>query len=226
MVAGGDQEGVFMSEPIIITRTHKCLPFIDLCTEDKKRVMQNYSEWSIDGFDWWEDVYDSFVTELKVWGMTIRPKDINFMGFYSQGDAAAFSAYEIDMPLLLRALGEKVPAIAGATTRLQDALARDIISLRCEIKDYGQHYCSQGACLEIDWFADEMSDAERAVLEVLCSHVEAELQDVCRAAARTLFENLRTEYEYLTSEEYLMENWDANGAVFEIGTGKIFYRED
>ena len=41
---------------------------------------------------WWEFVYDDFISICGTIGITVDKKDIFFRGFYSQGDGSAFSA--------------------------------------------------------------------------------------------------------------------------------------
>ena len=63
----------------------------ELRTRDPKRFEKEYQAWTnyAVGYDWWKTLYADFTNDCAALG--VRVDDIQFSGFYSQGDGAVFS---------------------------------------------------------------------------------------------------------------------------------------
>lgn len=54
-------------------------------------LIEQHRHWNVDhGTDWWDTTYDDFVDVAKAFGFDIDKDDIQFSGFWSQGDGASF----------------------------------------------------------------------------------------------------------------------------------------
>lgn len=71
-----------------ITRTY--LKFEELTDAQKRQVLDRYRDINTDGLDWFDFVYEDYISELKSLGF--YDIDICFSGFWSQGDGASFTA--------------------------------------------------------------------------------------------------------------------------------------
>lgn len=207
----------------IITRRYMCRPFNELSDEDKRRVMDKYWTWNIEDIDWWDAVYDNFIDEMEGHGIHIDAKDIHFRGFSSQGDGAAFAGSVSYPEEFLR---DNVPPIyRAAADVLLMAMKAELIELEFTIKNIGTHYPTQFGWLEISWFSSDITLEEESRLQDAARDIADWLQEFCRDMSYKLFHMLMKEYDYLTSEECLAESFNANDCLFEIGTGKLFYKE-
>ena len=205
---------------IIITKTHTCLPFSELDEKTKAKVMEQYYDFTT-SFDWWDSVYEYFAEKMEEKGVEIDLEHVYFSLGYSQSDYAAITAKVTDIDKFMPALG----GFDKKETRLiKFALhERYISSLGCSaqrsstsvgVEWNNPHEYNQGNISDAYHFAEK-------TLESFSESVDC----FFREATRELYRDLRNEYEYLTSEDCLSENFDANDCVFEIETGKMFYRD-
>ena len=139
---------------------------------------------------------------------------------YSQSDYAAITAKVADIDKFINTLGgfdEKETQLIkfavhdGYISNLGCSAQRSSTSVN--VKWDNPYEYNQGSSSDAYRFAEE-------TLESFSESVDCFFKD----AARGLYHDLWTEYEYLTSEECLAESFDANEYVFEIGTGKMFHR--
>jgi hypothetical protein len=90
----------------IVTKT-KVYEYNELSEDIKQKVLEKFADVNVD-YDWWMDsVYDYQTNELERAGLT-NP-DIQFSGFYSQGDGASFaSKHSVDVKKLMEFTGADV----------------------------------------------------------------------------------------------------------------------
>lgn len=163
--------------------------------------------------EWWEYTYDEFKIEMETKGITVA--DINFSGFYSQGDGASFTG-RIDMIQFLK-VHELEQQFMGATFFAGQG------ELWAELQRGSSGYYhenSVGVCLLLDSYNnyDYEDDSTRyqvyeTMQEVMDSEwkdLEEEVGSICRGYMQDLYSKLRDEYEYLTSDEVVWETIVAN----------------
>ena len=165
---------------------------------------------------WWEVIYDDFVSICDTIGITVAKKDIFFRGFYSQGDGSGFTA-EISLPVLLEGivnqnwkayapkleLDLKVPDIdRRVLTLIQDGkldTAPQITHphrayyVKAELNEnlpYSRHGYPQ-----IEKQLDILEDGVIKIAEIL---------------NRLLYKSLEAEYEYQTDEQSVAGVLEAN----------------
>lgn len=204
---------------VTITKTHTCLPFSDLDEETKTKVLENYYDYNT-SFEWWDNVYEDFAEKMREKGIDVDLKRTYFNLGYSQSDYAATTAEVTDIDKFINALGGfdkketrliKFAVHEGYISCLGCSAQRASTSVNVEWDN--PHEYSQGSASDVYHFAEK-------TLESFSESVDCFFKD----AARELYRDLRTEYEYLTSEACLSESFDACECVFEIGTGEMFYR--
>ena len=150
--------------------------------------------------DWWDFVYEDFKEQMKELGITVI--DINFSGFWCQGDGAWFGGYVDDWYLVLRELGQLLKA--------HGYWPHSEWSFTSTIHRGGMRY-------DEDLPADENPhDEEDDVLQYEAFNlrnpdqddVDAIAKDVCElfeGKAHELYKSLRDEYDWLTSDEHIVE---------------------
>lgn len=204
---------------VIITKTYTCLPFSDLDEKTKAKVIKKYYDYNTN-FEWWEATYEYFAEKMLTKGIKVDLKHTYFNLGYSQSDYTAITAKVIDIDKFLNALGEfdeketrliKFAVNNGYISCIGCTAQHSSTSVNVEWDN--PHEYNQGSLSDAYYFAEK-------TLESFSESVDYFFKD----ATRELYRDLRTDYEYLTSEEGLSESFDANECVFEIGTGEMFYR--
>lgn len=178
-------------------------------TYEQKELIEKHRDINV-GHEWWDSVYDMWAEKLIEKG--IEPNEFRFTGFYSQGDGASFEG-NLNLLQFLKAhnLTTEYPA---ATFFADDQLHA------CLFRGFNR-YCHEHT-IEISTTFDEYNDyAEddlrhevyntmRDELNDETPDLEETLIDICRGYMRALYSDLRTEYEYLTSDEAVWETIVAN----------------
>lgn len=156
------------------------------------------------GMDWWDNVYESFIEDVKnVYGVEIPYDNICFSGFGSQGDGACF---EIDftraeLVSLMNALGVEFKHKA-----LLDIFLDSLY--RAEIKKC-RNYCYSSAY--VDWSGNTGGWSERAHPAIAdyigekAEELEKALDDWQKELCRELYKKLWDECDSLESDEAVEE---------------------
>ena len=204
---------------VTITKTHTCLPFSDLDEKTKTKVMEKYYNYNV-LHEWWYVTYEYFAEKMYEKGIEVDLNHTYFSLEYSQSDYAAITAKVADIDKFINTLG----GFDEKETRLIKFAVNDgyISCIGCSAQHSSTsvnvewdnpHEYNQGSSSDAYCFAEK-------ILENFAESVDCFFKD----ATREFYRDLRTDYEYLTSEEGLSESFDANECVFEIGTGKMFHR--
>lgn len=174
---------------------------------------------AINVFDgWWDDVYEQFHERMSKVG--IHVDDMIFSGFWSQGSGACFSGYVDDIGIFMEAHG--LTPDYPMTTKLVCGEGGEV-DIRSYFNDH--RYCHEYAAdinVEVDsfkqWIADAYnSELQEAVVDALDAELENEYEgfkhdctEIFRDYMRELHKELQNEYEYLTSDEAVIEAIVAN----------------
>lgn len=182
----------------------------DTESEIKDELIEKH--WDINvSHDWWEYTYEEFKIEMQTKGITVD--DMNFTGFYSQGDGASFTG-RIDMIQFLK-VHELEQKYMGATFFAGQG------ELWVDITRGGSRYYHENSVnfnLEADTYNNyeddstryEVYDTMETVLNSEWKDLETEVTDICRGYMQDLYSKLRDEYEALTSREAIWETIVAN----------------
>ena len=164
------------------------------------RAKENALEWLREGLDyeWWDSVYEDAKEVGECLG--IRVDDISFSGFYSQGDGCCFSGYYTYRKGWKKALKDYAP-------KGQELLR---IGQKLQSIQRPTFYELGGAINGDDQYWRTNIELHRQY-----SGHEAKINEVLRDFAHWIYKALQTEYEWLTSEEQLIETAEANGYLFD-----------
>lgn len=219
-----------MSNLIIITEAHECLPFHELEEGVQQRVIEKYNDW-FTAHDWWDCTYEWFIeTCRETYGVEVHSRGITFRGFWSQGDGAAFTGKVTDIDKFL----SRAPCSARACkdTSIYHRVIRHMFNecgLSLSTTPTGFYQTSQASAVERYNVnpheyqgTRQMKHYEHA--ENALDWLEHAWEDICIDLASTLYQHLEQEYEDLTSVEALAENFNTNECVFEIKTGKMYHQ--
>lgn len=178
--------------------------------QQQNELIEKHWDINVD-HDWWEFTYDDFKLEMLEKGITVA--DINFTGFYSQGDGASFTG-RIDMIQFLKVHNLEQEYMAATFFAGQGELWAEL--------DRGSsgyyHENSVNVCLILDNYNNfeegstrhEVYATMEEVMEMDWKDLETDVEDICRGYMQDLYSKLREEYEYLTSKEVIWETIVAN----------------
>lgn len=189
--------------------------------------------------DWWDLVYDNFVERLKEAGLRVDTRNIEFSGFWSQGDGAKFALGTHSVLRLTVAaqkwMLEEWPKYQG---KGEDG-ANTGGPIIDAIHDYCETLLKQFEVGLLDGaLREEMDDASINVCcggyyqhsghmvlnldygngdRVFAMHPDEDLlTDALRGLADALYVVLREEYEYQTNDAQVWEAIEANGLDEEL----------
>ncbi len=188
------------------------MEWAQLNDEQRDKLLEKYRDVNVD-HEWWGGMYDDLKETMLKRGFAVS--DIQFSGFWCQGDGASFCGYVCDWkqfaehyykdqyPMLHKLLGDGYDY--GHTIKL--------------VRDRGL-YCHEymvSAELDLgsfeDYDGDEFIDSVYQVWNVALSmevqEFEKDFQRTMRDEMRVLYCDLEKEYEYLTSDECVSE-WVEN----------------
>jgi len=178
----------------------------------KEKLIKKYRDCNVDGYDWWDHVYENFKTDLAEEGFEVE--DIHFDGFYHQGSYADFTGVVRQVHLFMQKnkMDEKYPAtyklaVEGGIRIYKSEGGRQRAScVDVEVNDW-QYYLSHDMDEEMRAYYiglyqedtdKEFSSFEQCVKDALYEH------------AKDLYRTLMQEYEYLCSDEAVWETIQSN----------------
>jgi hypothetical protein len=194
---------------------------------------QKAREWYLEGMDyeWWEGVYEMAKEDGKEKGFYIDK--IFFSGFCSQGDGASWTG-QVDVRQWLE---ENCSDSIGLSAWCQ-LIQEGVVSKFVKVDANNAHYCHESTMqfsdIEDDGF---MEDAFPLVLpsifqgmsianlfdiiatDTACPYkgVDEITQAITESGkdyARDIYQRLREEYEYLCSDEMMLDHFDCNDYHF------------
>jgi hypothetical protein len=191
---------------------------VQLDAIEKIRQSDNYL-WD----NWYEFVIQSYKEDLNANGY--NDVEISFSGFWSQGDGASFTAKSVDIGHFL----EKWKNDYGFLKWVVDS---NFSYFECIVERISHHYSHENTC-KIDWeesgFVWEEADlylsdfkiktlealgGEKYILEKfdqLGESIEKDRKDWCRK----IYKALEDEYEYLMTNEAIIEYIEGNALTFD-----------
>ena len=200
-----------MAEQVQIT----LFTFDELSEESQQKLIEGFRQ---DYEPHCSNVYDEFIIDMsEQYGADIKEDNIQWSGFWSQGDGACFTCdfdEEVIFPILKeRAYGtDQVPLLEELGVELHSAK-----SIRC---GFSNHYCHENTVtgdLVFNVPAGKEFNHEIAL------SLEEELTGIIRESCTDLFEKLKEEYERATSDEAIIEeikniwpgcNFRKDGTIF------------
>lgn len=198
---------------------------------DKAKVLDKHRLINVD-YDWWHEcVLDEWKDKLESLGFT--DPEIEWSGFWGQGDGASFTASQVPLPSTDPSVTEAWNLLVGAAALLGETVTEDINDLAYgSVKRIsGCRYYHEHS-VDVDWewndppfnnwqwhwAYDRVPDGLEPVVEMLRNAVEsyfANLEERVRDLCREIYRDLEKEYEYLTSNEVVRDTLEANDYDFD-----------
>lgn len=177
---------------------------------DKKiaeKIIEKYRDINTN-FEWYADTIAEFVKEMEVKGIDIDTKNVHFSGFWRQGDGASFTC-DLSPKYInewIISNKDEFPILYKNYTDWNE------IDGKVEKNGYGNHYYHEKTVnVNLSCYDDIGEDAEKEI-----EKLENLIETVLRGYMVSLYNTLEKEYEYLTSDESVIETLKANEYEFDI----------
>jgi hypothetical protein len=193
------------------TVTTKVYSFDELSDEAKQAAIEKLYDINVD-YEWWDSDFEDVKAIATLMGIEIE--DIYFSGFSSQGDGACFTgyySYAKQAPKKVKDYAPQDEELHRIALALQTAQRSCFYGLQARIEHRG-HY-SHEYCTTIDISTDDYY--------CLCESTDDDIQEALRDYMRWIYRQLRSQHEYLTSEEAIIEAIEANEYEFT-EDGKLY----
>lgn len=174
----------------------KVFNFNELSNEAKQKAIEQNRDINTD-YDWFNDTIESFVEKLNEVGF--YDAEVYFSGFHSQGDGACFDA-KIEPLKFAETLNEK------RVSKLIDAGILENFTINKT--SFSNHY-SHEKTRYVDVWEDNRTNINNTLIS-LCEKIEAERLRL----SKDIYNLLYKEYEYLQSDNVIIETIEANGYEF------------
>ena len=197
----------------------KLYQFNELSEEAKQKAIEQFLDTNVD-YDWWNMTTDQFPEDLETIGAENEGKK-----FYFDIDRGSFCSFEASITLkdLIDAM-EKVTDYSKYPSDLHevfDYCKTEIGKIRPMLRGLIENgkikvYCrSKHGRQDLDTFADaEFYGYDATNIEKFTDYWTTELEDILKMMANVFLSRLRDSYEYLTSEEAIIESIEANEYEF------------
>ena len=198
-----------MKENIVITYEYKELP-----EEIKEKIIENLRDINVD-YDWWDFIIEDQQNQLKEYG--ISKADIQFTGFSLQGDGLSFTG-TVDLIELMDKTG-----LSKDYPRFYQLTKDEEIDASAYLTRIDHRYAhSKTVRLEVEYYRyayDDYADDEELVQQA--EQIEEALNEWRLDKCQEFYRQLEKSFEYLCTEEAVIETIEANEYQFTID-GELF----
>lgn len=172
--------------------------------------------------DWWKFTVESFKEELEALGFANT--DVNFSGFWLQGDGASFTGdWDSAKMLAVKELKEKGIELSDWAKELKRVLKGNLKDIKAKyayfsIKSTSHHYAHE---YTVSIFEPEYWNSRKQDRCYIPPEQVDDILEGCRTAMKAMYRILEKEYYYLTSDEAVEETLEINEYKFD-KDGKIW----
>lgn len=206
--------------------------FAELSEKAKAKAIDQFRDINTD-HEWWDYVYSDFGEICNTIGIEVDLKHTYFNGFSIQGQGATFSA-DIDLSKLIEGIKNKTwanhapnleqdnnftPSPCPVDKRVLKLIEQGVIDLSCGIEHNSRYYSSK-VDFSSNYTYNECIDYNN--IEAELKKLEDWLKDIAGELDSLLFNLLEKEYDYMTSEEAIIETIEANDYQF-LESGKQYF---
>lgn len=181
--------------------------FDELSDAAKQKAIDAARYWDVQDSEWWDFVYDNSKSVAALMGIDIDR--IYFSGFWSQGDGACFEgpySYERDSVNRVKEYAPQDSELHEIAEALAAIQKRNFYQLHATT--YHSGFYQHSGCMRVN------VERDSANYQDMTSDAESDLIDALRAFADWIYSRLESEYEYLTSDEYVKERLSDSGLEF------------
>lgn len=199
--------------------------------------LQPYDPWH----GWCECAIDDFTRVAEILGFDVSSRDVQFSGFWSQGDGASFTGTYVYAKGAAKHIREYAPKDTGLhaiADMLQDLQRRNFWHLTARVYRIGHHYshsntiaaeCERDTQNPTDDSDDIVTDAARRLSDWLYSNLESEYEyqshdDAGRQCGAAMYEARENRKAYFAALRDIRAAFKARRAPIAPGTVREFIR--
>lgn len=188
------------------TETMEIYKFEELDKNIQQKVIEKNYDINVNYYDWWDSTQEDFYRILDILGYY----DIKsyFSGFHSQGDGASFQAnwnYNKNMMKLIKEYAPLDYELQDIAKILTDLSRRNFYKLSAKIIQTG-YYCHEFT-MYVD-YVEKFNGTEPT------QDSEDIFKECSRRLARWYYSQLNNDYDFLTSEDSIVDTIIANEYEF------------
>ena len=190
--------------------------FSDLPTQELKDAAIEHHRYDNTSFeDWHDPTLDDWKEKLEALGYS--DPEIQYSGFWSQGDGASFTSKQVPLPSTDPKVIEAWDQLIGAAELLGQPVTEDINDMAYgSVIRTGHHYFHENT-VSVDWewndppytdrweyFADPTPEGIQPFITTLKDAVESYfdgLEEIVKDLCKEIYSDLEKEYDYQTSDE-------------------------
>lgn len=188
--------------------------FNELSDDAKQHALEKLWDLNV-YYDWWDFLFDDAADIAEMFGLDLRQTrrervdktsyykpTIYFSGFSSQGDGACFEGRYAYKKGGLKAVMDYAPkdeVLHRIVRDLQNLQAKNFFKVT--FRTYHRGFYNHENCMHLDNYEG-------------CEQYEDDFLEVMRDFARWIYSRLEFEYDWLTSEEVILESIEANEYEF------------
>jgi hypothetical protein len=190
--------------------------------ELRQKVFENYHDFNVSFDEWHDFLLNEWKEKLESYGFC-QP-EINYSGFWSQGNGASFTCKYIDIPLFFENFTDEID-LTEKQKKLLLALMKDYDLFDFAVKRRSHHYYHEKTVfVNNEDCLYNFSGYNRlyTFLYSAMKKIENVIAEKVIDFSWQIYRELEKEYDYLTSEEAVFESLRCNEYEF-IASGKIFY---
>ncbi|ECG8572703.1 antitoxin of toxin-antitoxin stability system [Salmonella enterica subsp. diarizonae] len=201
----------------------------ELSESSREKARAWYCEGGGLEYDWYSDVYEDFILICNILGVRLKTRTFTttggrshekaciwFSGFCCQGDGACFEGLYHYQPGAAQHIRQHEPQdeeLHRIADELQAIQQRNLWQLQADIRHQGRYYHEYSMHITVERDSPTGQQATGDAGGVL--------SDALRDLARWLYQQLETQYDWLTSPEAVDEALIAGGYTFT-ETGQRF----
>ena len=182
--------------------------------QTKQSLIEEHYYINVDNDYWYDCIIDEFIEDMWLYGIEVEK--VHFTGFCSQGDGACFEGSYSYKSGLLKEIKEYAPKDKELHRIAKELQLIKYRGVSASIKHSGQYYHEMCANISVYQEEDDGYSDDDAPIEIA-----DDIAELMRDLMRWLYKSLNDQYDYLTSEEVVIEAIEANDYQFT-DNGDIF----
>lgn len=197
------------------TLTIKTFNFAELSQEAKEKALENFRNINVDdGSGWYDFIFEEIQEGLAKIGF--ENIDISFSGFWYQGDGASFTCKSVNLEKFINSTKERKEKYKALAPYIEDG------TLTASIYRTSHLYSHENTCSVLVETQGMLHD-DVVKNDDLIAELENELERVRYEASKEIYKTLKKEYNYLISDDAVIETIEANEYDFLPSGERRFY---
>lgn len=182
-------------------RTYNVYSFDELTDDQKQKALDKMRYFNVEIGEWWEPIYQHYRETLAEYGLS--DFDMHFSGFHSQGDGASIAAH-VDPSTWMGKMN-----LTSEYPELYSLAQEGLVE--AELTRNGVHYVHSNM-ITGDISIDPSIENDKA--EDQAQEASKLLTSWGRDQSKKLYNDLEKSFNYLTSDETIIESIQANDFMF------------